>query len=136
MASSAKKIFLCLSFGAIFIFSLTGGTDVSAQEQKTAKEAATSTSVAAPANLIENFWHEEIVPLMKSCRDLAIPAFDEIKKYAEGKKDIGVAINAAANSIRGEYGREMQDLKQGLPGSLKKMVGGISAFIKWAKELF
>lgn len=136
MANSAKKIFLCLFLGTIFVFSSIGGMDVSAQEQKTAKEAAASTSVAAPASLIKNFWHEEIVPLMESCRNLAISAFDEIKKYAEGEKDISAAINSAANSIRAEYGREMQDFKQGLPGSFKGMVGGISAIIKWAKELF
>ena len=136
MANSAKKILL-LILGTIFVFSLSAGnTTASAQGQEATGKAATSTSAAAPASLIENFWHKEIVPLMESCRDLAMSAFDEIKKYAEGKKDIGASINVAVNNIRAEYGREMQDLKQGFPGSLKGMFADISAIIKWARELF
>jgi len=123
MASPAKKIFLTfLLLGMVFAFP-SGNVIVSAQE------TTTSAPAAASANSIENIWNKNVIPVIESCRDTAITFFNEIKDFAENKKDIGASINAAADSIRAEYGREIQDLKQGIPETF-------NGPIQWSKNFY
>lgn len=122
MAISAKKIFLFLSLGAVFIFSSAGQIAL-AQEQKEAEGASTNTSATtSTGGLLEKIWNNDIVPAMRSCWDIAVTVFNEAKKFIKGEKDIKILIGSAIGSIRAEYGREMEDLKNRAPKMFKGQI--------------